>query len=147
MSSDRTGVDTHLAEVEAEQAALRRIAALVARSVPAGDVFDAVVDEVRSLMGVDAAALARYETDETATLLALSAEGNARVASPGDTLSTEGHNVTALVLRSGSPARIDDYTKATGGEHVRQAREAGIASMVGAPVQVRERVRGLLGVY
>jgi signal transduction histidine kinase len=147
MSSDRTGVDTHLAEVEAEQAALRRIAALVARSVPAGDVFDAVVGEVRSLMGVDAAALARYETEETATLLALSAEGNARVASPGDTLSTEGHNVTALVLRTGRPARIDDYAKATGGEHVRQAREAGIASMVGAPVQVRERLWGLLGVY
>jgi signal transduction histidine kinase len=50
-------------------------------------------------------------------------------------------------LRTGRPARIDDYTKATGGEHVRQAREAGIQSMVGAPVQVRERVWGLLGVY
>ena len=147
MSPDRTAADAHLAEVEAEQAALRRIAALLARSVPAGEVFDAVVDEVRSLMGVDAAALARYEADETATLLALSAEADARVASPGDKLSTEGHNVTALVLRTGRPARIDDYTKATGGEHVRQAREAGIRSMVGAPVQVRERMWGLLGVY
>jgi signal transduction histidine kinase len=147
MSPDRTAVDTHLAEVEAEQAALRRIAALLARSVPAGEVFDAVVDEVRSLMGVDAAALARYEADETATLLAVSAEADARVALPGDKLSTEGHNVTALVFRTGRPARIDDYTKATGGEHVRQAREAGIQSMVGAPVQVRERVWGLLGVY
>jgi signal transduction histidine kinase len=62
-------------------------------------------------------------------------------------LSTEGHNITGLVLRTGRPARIDDYTNATGGEHVRQAREAGIQSMVGAPVQVRERVWGLLGVY
>jgi signal transduction histidine kinase len=147
MSPDRTPADPHLAEVEAEQAALRRIAALLARSVPAGEVFDAVVDEVRSLMGVDAAALARYETDESATLLALSAEGEARVAAPGDKLSTEGHNVTALVLRTGRPARIDDYTKATGGDHVRQAREAGIQSMVGAPVKVREQLWGLLGVY
>jgi signal transduction histidine kinase len=145
--SDRRLADAHLVEVEAEQAALRRIAALLARSVPAAEVFDAVVDELRSLMGVDAAALARYEADETATLLALSAEANARVAQPGDRLSTEGHNVTALVWRTGRPARIDDYTKATGGEHVRQAREAGIHSMVGAPVQVRERVWGLLGVY
>ena len=147
MSPDRTVADAHLAEVEAEQAALRRIAALLARSVAAEEVFEAVVDEVRSLMGVDAAALARYESVETATLLALSAEAGARVASPGDKLSTEGHNITALVLRTGRPARIDDYTKATGGEHVRQAREAGIQSMVGAPVQVRERVWGLLGVY
>jgi signal transduction histidine kinase len=148
MSPERTPAEAHLAEVEAEQAALRRIAALVARSVPPGEVFDAVVGEVRSLMGVDAAALARYEGDESATLLAVSAEADARVASPGDKLSTEGHNVTALVSRTGRPARIDDYTKATGGPHVRQAREAGIQSMVGAPVQGRERVVwGLLGVY
>jgi signal transduction histidine kinase len=148
MSPERTPAEAHLAEVEAEQAALRRIAALVARSVPPGEVFDAVVGEVRSLMGVDAAALARYEGDESATLLAVSAEAEARVASPGDKLSTEGHNVTALVSRTGRPARIDDYTKATGGPHVRQAREAGIQSMVGAPVQGRERVVwGLLGVY
>ena len=107
-----------------------------------------MVDEVRSLMGVDAAALARYDADESATLLAVSAEADARVASPGDKLSTEGHNVTASVSRTGRPARIDDYTKATGGPHVRQAREAGIQSMVGAPVQGRERVVwGLLGVY
>src|SRR4029079_265158 len=126
MPTDRTAADAHLAEVEAEQAALRRIAALLARSVPAEKVFEAVVDEVRWLIGVDAAALARYETDRTATLLALSAETSARVAQPGDTLSTEGHNITALVLRTGRPARIVDYTKATGGPHVRQAREAGI---------------------
>jgi signal transduction histidine kinase len=147
MSADRTAADTYLAEVEAEQAALRRIAALVARIVPAEEVFDAVVDEVRSLMGVDAAALARYEADETATLLAVSAEAAARVNLPGDKLSTGGDNITALVIRTGRPARIDDYTKATGGEHVRQAREAGIQSMVGAPVQVRERTWGVLGVY
>jgi signal transduction histidine kinase len=148
MSPEPTPTAEHLAKVESEQAALRRIAALVARSAPSGEVFDAVVDEVRSLMGVDAAALARYEADDTATLLAVSAEADARVASPGDKLSTEGHNVTALVSRTGRPARIDDYTKATGGPHVRQAREAGIQSMVGAPVQGRERVVwGLLGVY
>jgi signal transduction histidine kinase len=148
MSPEPTPTAEHLAKVEAEQAALRRIAALVARSAPSGEVFDAVVEEVRSLMGVDAAALARYDADDTATLLAVSAEADARVASPGDKLSTEGHNVTALVSRTGRPARIDDYTKATGGPHVRQAREAGIQSMVGAPIQGRERVVwGLLGVY
>jgi hypothetical protein len=73
MTSDYTAAEAHLAEVEAEQAALRRIAALLARSLPAGEIFDAVVDEVRSLMGV---------------------------------------------WRTGRPARIDDYTKATGGPHV-----------------------------
>jgi signal transduction histidine kinase len=147
MSPDRTAADAHLAEVEAEQAALRRIAALLARSVPAEEVFDAVVDEVRSLMGVEAAGLVRYEADKTATVLALSAEADARVVLRGDKLSTEGYNVPALVLRTGRPARIDDYTKATGGENVRRFREAGVRSSVGAPVQLRERLWGLLGVY
>jgi signal transduction histidine kinase len=147
MSSDRTIPDAHLAEVEAEQAALRRIAALLARSVPPEEVFDAVVEEVRSLMGVDAAALVRYEADKTATLLAVSAEADARVDLPQNKLSTEGHNVTALVLGTGRPARVDDYTKATGGEHVRRYREAGVRSGAGAPVQLRERMWGVLAVY
>jgi signal transduction histidine kinase len=148
MSPDPTVADAHLAEVEAEQAALRRIAALLARSVPAGEVFDAVVDEVRSLMGVEATGLVRYEADKTATVLALSAEAGARVILPGDNFSTEGQSVAALVLRTGLPAREDDYTNATGGEeHVRRFREAGVRSAVGAPVQLRERVWGLLGVY
>jgi signal transduction histidine kinase len=146
MSPDRTAADAHLAEVEAEQAALRRIAALLARSVPAEEVFDAVVDEVRSLMGVEAAGLGRYEADNTATVLAVSAEADAWVLLPGEKLSTEGRNITALVLRTGRPARVDDL-KGTGGEDVRRFREAGVRSVVGAPVQLRERVWGLLGVY
>src|SRR6267154_751311 len=101
MSPDRTAADAHLAEVEAEQAALRRIAALLVRSVPAQEVFDAVVGEVRPLMGVEAVGLARYEADKTATVVAVSAQAEARVVFPGDKLSTEGHNVTALVWRTG----------------------------------------------
>jgi signal transduction histidine kinase len=146
MSPDRTAADAHLAEVEAEQAALRRIAALLARSVPPEEVFEAVVEEVRRLMRVDAAGLTRYEADETATVLAISAEEDGLVLLPGEKLSTEGHNVIALVLRTGRPARIDDYTKATGGL-ARRAREAGVRSVAGAPVQLRERVWGSLGVY
>ena len=147
MSRDRAAGVAHLAEVEAQQAALRRIAALLSRSVPADEVFDAVVDEVRSLMGVEAVGLVRYEADNTATLVAISAEAGAPVDVPVDKLPTEGHNVTALVFRTGRPARIDDYTEATGGEYVRRFREAGVRATVGIPVHVRERLWGLLGVY
>jgi len=146
--TDRTAADAHLAEVEAEQAALRRIATLLARSVPPNEVFDAVVDEVRLLMRVEGAVLGRYEADETVTVLAVSAEAGAQVALPVDkNFSTEGHNVGRLVLRTGRPARIDDYTKATGRDQVRRFREAGVRSAVGAPVQLRERVWGVLSVY
>jgi len=146
MSPDRSAAAGHAAAAEAEQAALRRIAALLARSVPAEEVFDAVVDEVRSLLDVDAAGLGRFEANKTATLLAVSAEEDARVTLPTE-ITTEGHNVLGMVLRTGRPARIDDYAKATGGEHVRRFREAGVRSTVGAPVQLREHLWGLLAVY
>jgi len=50
--------------------------------VPAEEVFDAVVDEVRRLMRVEGAALGRYVADKTVTVLALSAEAGAQVALP-----------------------------------------------------------------
>lgn len=146
-TADRTDADAHLAEVEAEQAALRRIAALVARSVPPEELFEAVVEGARSLLGSQAAGLVRYEADKTATIVAACAEAGALVSLPGDKLLTEGHSVTALVLRTGRPARIDDYTRATGNEQIRRYREGGIRAAVGAPVQVRERVWGMLAVH
>jgi signal transduction histidine kinase len=147
MSPDRTTAYTDLSEVEAEQTALRRIAALLARSVPAEEIFDAVVDEIRSLMGVEGVGLLRYDTDrKAATGLAVSADADARIDLVGDELSTEGHNVSGLVFRTGRPARIDDYTNATG-EHVGRYRDAGVRSAVAVPIQLQERVWGLLGVY
>jgi signal transduction histidine kinase len=146
--TDRTAADAQLAEVEAEQAALRRIATLLAKSVPPNEVFDAVVGEVRLLMRVDGAVLGRFEADKTVTVLALSAEAGAQVAQPVDMkLSTEGQNVVGLVLRTGRPARMDDYSKATGGDQVRRFREAGVRAAVGAPIELRDRVWGLLSVY
>jgi signal transduction histidine kinase len=146
--TDRTAADAQLAEVEAEQAALRRIATLLAKSVPPNEVFDAVVGEVRLLMRVDGAVLGRFEADKTVTVLALSAEAGAQVAQPVDMkLSTEGQNVVGLVLRTGRPARMDEYSKATGGDQVRRFREAGVRAAVGAPIELRDRVWGLLSVY
>ncbi len=56
-----------LARLADEQAALRRVATLVARGVPPPDVFAAVAHEVGLLLGVDATHMARYELDGTAT--------------------------------------------------------------------------------
>ena len=50
-----------------EQAALRRVATLVARGAPPADVFDAVTAEVGRAIPADAAALGRYEPDWTLT--------------------------------------------------------------------------------
>ena len=51
-----------------EQAALRRVATLVARDVPAACVFESVCEEVGSVLGVTTTNLVRYEDDGTATV-------------------------------------------------------------------------------
>ena len=46
-----------------EQAALRRVATLVAEDVPPSELFDAVAREVGTLLGADFAGMIRYEND------------------------------------------------------------------------------------
>jgi signal transduction histidine kinase len=58
-------------------------------------------------------------------------------------LSLEGESVTARVFRTGRPARLDDYSVASGGLG-RQMREAGIRSAVGAPIVVEGRLWGVI---
>ena len=53
-----------------EQAALRRVATLVARGVPAAEVFATVAEEVGRLFGADMAHIVRFEADETVTVVA-----------------------------------------------------------------------------
>ena len=53
-----------------EQAALRRIATLVARGVPPEEVFAAVTGEVGRLLGGGLAGMARYDSDDTVTVVA-----------------------------------------------------------------------------
>src|SRR6476620_992379 len=50
-----------------EQAALRRVATLVAAGAPPAEVFDAVTAEVAALIAADGCALTRYEADGTIT--------------------------------------------------------------------------------
>ena len=61
-----------------EQAALRRVATLVARGVSQDELFAAVNEEVGWLVGADPTALIRYETDDTVTLVAAWSAAGAR---------------------------------------------------------------------
>ncbi len=117
-----------------EQAALRRVATLVARESPPAEVFAAVAEEVARLLGVDDVLIERYEPDGTVTLVAaLTGPGFAPPALTG--LPVEGSNVSAEVHRTGRPARVDDYATATGAAAA-AARDVGIRSAVGCPIVV-----------
>jgi signal transduction histidine kinase len=123
-----------------EQAALRRVATLVATGAQPEDVFAAAVKEVGQLLPVDFADLARYELDDTITMLATWGVTGAVLPS-GTRLKLGGKNVSTLVAQTAAPARIDSYADASGpiGAAV---REAGVRSVVGTPIIVDGRVWG-----
>jgi signal transduction histidine kinase len=126
-----------------EQAALRRVATLVARESPAAEVFAAVAEEVRRVLGVDITRLCRYETDGTATLLAEAGHEDTGSVAVGTRVALEGLNVSALVHRTGRPARIDEHAGATGALSV-GAGELGVGCAVGTPIVVGDRLWGVM---
>jgi signal transduction histidine kinase len=124
-----------------EQAALRRVATLVARQPSPDEVFAAVVEEVGQLLGVEVSRLLRYGTGNTGKFLA--AWGEFPTLPPGTEVSLEGTSVVALVRRSGRAARFDAYESAPGelAEHI---HEGGIRVSVGSPIVVAGRLWGAL---
>jgi signal transduction histidine kinase len=125
-----------------EQAALRRVATLVATGVSPPEVFAAVAREVGVLLGVDAAHMARYELDGTATGVAAWTPAGDQVP-VGTHLELEGENVAGLVLRTGRPARVHGDGNAAGPAAALR-RELGLRSSVGAPIVVEQRIWGVM---
>ena len=125
-----------------EQAGLRRVATLVARGVPPAELFAAVAREVGRLLGVAAAHIARFEPDGTATSIAAWSATGQHVPL-GTRVNLEGGSVAGQVLRSGRPARMSGYERATGDVAAR-IRGLGLSSSVGAPIVVDQRLWGVM---
>jgi signal transduction histidine kinase len=128
-----------------EQAALRRVATLVARGTPPQEVFAAVTEEAGRLLAVKYASLGRYEPDGAFTVVAWSGSGEL-VPPVGIRLVLGGKNVSTIVFQTGRPARIDSYAGASGPVGV-AAREDGVGSGVGSPVIVEGRLWGVMAAY
>jgi signal transduction histidine kinase len=124
-----------------EQAALRRVATLVAQESSASDVFAAVAEEVGRLMAIEGTRVLRYEPDGTATVVA---GWNVEASLPiGDRVSLEGQSVTATVFDARAPARMDSYADASG-PVAADMREAGVRSSIGCPIIVGGRLWGAM---
>ena len=130
-----------LKELAAEQAALRRVATLVAGNADASAVFARVCAEVGGVLGVESTNLTRFETDGTQTVLAGWSIHGAPVFPVGPGVPLEGEAAVAKVHRSGRPERVDDYGTITGGLAER-IRAAGIASAVAVPISVAGKLWG-----
>ena len=129
-----------------EQAALRRVATLVARGVAPHEVFAAVAEEVGRVLRVDYTAMSRYEPDATRTVVAAWSRSGLPVV-PVDTREIlAGENVPTRVFETGRPSRIDHYGE-DAGPAAAAALAAGVNSAVGVPIRVEGRLWGLMNVY
>jgi signal transduction histidine kinase len=136
----RNGLD--LGQLAEEQAALRRVATLVAHGARPGNLFAVVAEQVARVLHVPLVSIVRYEADGTATECASFSE-HGELFAAGTRWSLEGTNVVAQVREEGRPARIDDYAGLSG-TIAEVARRAGIRSTVGIPIVVAGRVWGTM---
>ena len=125
-----------------EQAALRRVAVLVAQAAPPDQVFTAVTEEAGRLLGAGQALMSRYDPDGAASVVA--AWGSAGAVVPvGTRMSLGGRNVATLVAETGRAARLDEYVGVSGAA-ADVAREFGVSTAVGAPISVEGRLWGVI---
>jgi signal transduction histidine kinase len=123
-----------------EQAALRRVATLVAGGVAAAEVFAAVAQEVGSVLGADATNITRLEPDGAVTVLAVVGAHPAEFP-VGSRWTPEPPLALAVALRTGRPARLDDFSQASDayGDYFRRR---GFRSGVAVPIVVEGRLWG-----
>ena len=129
-----------------QQAALRRIATLVARAVAPYGVFSAVTEELARCLGVTHASLVRYEADGSAVLLASHDDRGSQKKIPvGKRFSLDGESVAAMVFRAGRAARRDSHGDAPS-EDLQFLHQLGLRSGVGVPIIVGGRLWGAANV-
>jgi signal transduction histidine kinase len=133
-----------LARLAKEQAALRRVATLVARGAAADELFAAVTGEVGFLLGAHLAGMGRYNSDDTVTVLAAwGAEGEEHPLVPGP-WPLEGGDLASMVFRTGQSVRIDDYHGVPGPIAAFVREELGVGASVASPIVVEGRLWGVL---
>jgi signal transduction histidine kinase len=134
-----------LARLAQEQAALRRVATLVAQAAPPEQVLAAVAEEVGGLLEVDYTVLIRSDPEDMITVVgAWTATGGGPPSPVGSRFEVGGRNVSTLTLRTGRPARLDAYVDVTGIIGSTGAHDWGFRSSVGVPISVEGRPWGLI---
>jgi signal transduction histidine kinase len=123
-----------------EQAALRRVATLVAGDAPPEEVFQAVTGEACALLGIESALLLRYESDDSATVVGKYG-GPTEDFTLGMLLHLE-EGAALTVLRTGAPTRVR-YEQLRGWLAERMV-DLGFRSSVGVPISVAGATWGAL---
>ncbi|KAA9380756.1 DUF4118 domain-containing protein [Microbispora cellulosiformans] len=141
-----------LARVADEQAALRRVATLVARGVRPAEIFGAVAREMGLIVNADHTAVERYEPDRTVALMSFWSASDDGPAPPvGSHRPLREDGLSALVLRTGQPARMAAAEGTAGrtaegatGELDTWVGDEKVGSAIASPIVVEARLWGVV---
>jgi PAS domain S-box-containing protein len=135
---------TRLAE---EQAALRRVATLVAQGVRPDEIFAAVSDEVGRLVGTDSATVVKFDDDGEGIIYVGVASKMSEAFPLGAHWKFTDGMASAEVYRTGRSARggARDWSRAEG-PVAEVHHRLGIVSTVAAPIVVEGRLWGAVAV-
>jgi PAS domain S-box-containing protein len=139
--TERKRAEKALRRLADEQAALRRVATVVAAEAEPARVFDVVTEEVGRLLGAETSNMVRYDGEGSAAVVGgWNAEG-VRSVPVGEWVKLDGDTVAARVWRTKQPARVDSYDEMSG-TLAESLRSLGFRAAVAAPVWLEGRLWG-----
>jgi signal transduction histidine kinase len=143
MTTEREHTTGELARAAAEQAALRRVATLVAAGAPEVELLSAVTYEIGRLFGAQRANTMRWEGD-TIRVIGDWSEDAGEMHGIGRVYSYGGDTITPRVVETRGPARINSADDL----HSQFARDRwadlGLEASIGAPIIVDGEIWGLV---
>ena len=143
VTAERRRAEAAVRELAEEQAALRRVATLVASEADPATVFEGVTEETARLLGLPSAAIARYEDAESAMIVGVWAEPGAPPLPVGSSISRDPGTAIGRVYETGEPQLVESYSE-TPGPLAQTLRELGYRASIAAPVNVGGRLWGAL---
>jgi PAS domain S-box-containing protein len=144
VARDITGAKQAEAELRAllaGQAALRRVATLVAREGAHSEVFELVTEEVGRLLEARSASIVRFEPGGHGVVIGGWAQAGAARVPTGSLVELESESVAGRVHRLGQAVRIERF-EGPEGTLARLVKEMGIRSAVGAPIHLEGKLWG-----
>jgi GAF domain-containing protein len=139
--ADLAASEARARELASEQAALRRVATLVAQGASPDELFSAVAREVAGIIDIPAVGIHRYEADGTFTILGI--VGDTGSFTIGSRWPVEDDGIAGMIRATGRPSRKDNYAGMPGpiGD---AKRDDWMLSTVGVPIVVEGSIWGCL---
>ena len=126
---------------EAAQAALRRVATVVAREADLAEIGRVVAQEAAILLGADSSAVYRFVSETEATCHRL-APARSLPASPArePVALSGGDRHRPHRAHPGEAARVDDYGRVAPDDSITEVLGAGLRSAIATPLRTRGRL-------